>query len=121
MGILTDRQQRLYLAFAQEEALEAVERALAPLGRIERQERAVPGQASRRASKGRERSLQRLVQGEDLPGHLGPAGPRVVALLDMAIALEEVNDREIRRGFAIRDRGAFEYQPALDVVGVAHS
>ncbi len=41
--ILTHQQQRLHLAFAQEEALEPVEGALAPLQRIECQERAVRG------------------------------------------------------------------------------
>jgi hypothetical protein len=117
--ILTDQQQRLHLAFAHEEALEPVERALAPLRWIERQEQAVRWQSVQEGEQRRDHRLQRLVQGEDLPGHLGPDGARVITLLDVAIALEEVNDGEIRRGLAIRHRGAFEHQPALGTVGVA--
>jgi len=99
--VLKDQQQRLHLAFAHEEALEPVERALAPLGRIEGQERAVRWQSVQKGEQRRDRRVQRLVQGEDLPGHLGADGPRVVALLDVAIAFEEVNDGEIRCRFAI--------------------
>src|SRR5881397_62085 len=43
--VLTDQQQRLLLAFAQEEALERIERALASLRWIERQERTVRWQS----------------------------------------------------------------------------
>jgi hypothetical protein len=39
--VLKDQQQRLHLAFAHEEAFEPVERVLAPLRWIERQERTV--------------------------------------------------------------------------------
>ena len=117
--VFKDQQQRLHLAFAQQQALEAVERALAPLRWIERQERTVRWQGVQEGEQRRDRRLQRLVQGEELPGHLGPDGAGVVTLLDMAIALEEVDDGEIRRRLAVRHRGAFEQQPALGAVGVA--
>ena len=65
--VLKDQQQRLHLAFAHEEALEPVERALAPLRRIERQERAVRWQSVQEGEQRRDCPLQRLVQGEDCP------------------------------------------------------
>ena len=76
--------------------MSAVERALAPQRRIEGQERAVRWQGVQEGEQRRDRRLQRLVQGEELPGHLGPDGAGVITLLDVAIALEEVNDGEIR-------------------------
>jgi hypothetical protein len=36
----------------------------------------------------------------------------------MRIALEQVNDRKVRRGFAIEHRGTFEHQPPLGAVGM---
>src|SRR5437016_2763953 len=41
---------------------------------------------------------------------------RVIALLDVGIAPEQINEGQIRCGFAIRDRGAFQDPPALEVV-----
>src|SRR5919197_724850 len=70
--VLKDQQQRLHLAFTHEEALEPVERALAPLRWIERQKRAVRWQGVQEGEQRRERRLQRLVQAEELPCHLGP-------------------------------------------------
>ena len=55
--------------------------------------------------------LERLVQRQHLPGDLGPHSAHVVGLLDMAVALEQVKDREVGRGFAVGHRGAFEHQP----------
>ena len=80
--ILKDQQQRLHLAFAQQHALERLERALAALRRIERQERAVLRQGVQERQQRRDGLLERLVQRQHLPGHLGPDGARVVALLD---------------------------------------
>ena len=54
--VLKDQQQRLHLAFAQQQALEPVERALAPLGRIEGQERAVLWQGVQEGEQRRESS-----------------------------------------------------------------
>jgi hypothetical protein len=117
--ILTDQPQRLHLAFAHEEALEAVERVVAPQRWIEGQERAIRWEGVQKGEQCRDRRLQRLVQGKELPGHLGPDGAGVVALLNVAIAFQEVNDGDIRRGLAIRHRGGFEPQPFLGMVRVA--
>src|SRR5262249_51976783 len=79
--VLTDQEQRLPLACVQEEALEPIKRALAPLWGIKRQERAVRGQDVQEGEQRWDRPVQRLVQGEELPSHLGADGTGVVALL----------------------------------------
>src|SRR5262249_47710424 len=116
--VFEDQQQRLYLAFAQQHALEGVEGALTPLRRLELLERTVLWEDVQQGEERRERLLQRLVERQHLPGDLGTDGARLIPLLDMRIALEQVNDREIWRSFAIGHRGTFEHQPALGVVGM---
>src|SRR5262249_49749104 len=101
--ILEDQQQRLLLALAQEYALEGIERALTPLGRIELEERAVLRQRVQERQQGRDRILEGRVERQHLPGHLGPYGACVVALFHVAVALQQVDDREIGRRFAVRD------------------
>ena len=84
------------------------------------QEGAVLWQDVQQRQQGREGVLQRLVQGEDLAGDLGPDGAEVIAIVHMAITLQQVEDREVRRGFAVRHRGALQHPPALRVVRVDH-
>jgi hypothetical protein len=62
--------------------------------------------------------MESLVQGEHLPGHLGADGSGVVALLDVTVALDQVDHRKIRRGLAIGNRGALQDQPPLGAVAV---
>ena len=98
--------------------MSAVERALAALRRVERQERAVLRQGVQERQQRREGVLERLVQRQHLPGDLGPDGAGVVALLDVAVALEQVDDGEVGRGLAVGHRGALQHPPALRAVGV---
>ena len=60
--VLEDQQQRLHLAFAQQQALEGVERALAALGRIELQKRAVLRQRVQERQQRWDGVLEGLVQ-----------------------------------------------------------
>ena len=73
------------------------------------QEGAVLGQGVEEGEQGREGLLERRVEGQHLPGHLGPDGAGVITLVDMAVALEQVYDREVGRRLAIRHRGAFQH------------
>ena len=82
------------------------------------QERAVLRQGIQQRQQGRDGVLEGLVERQHLPGHLGADGARVVAVLDVAVALEQVEHREVGRGLAVGHRGALQHQPALGVVGV---
>ena len=116
--ILKDQQQGLRLAFPQQHPLERLQRALAPLRRIELLEGAVVRQGLQEGEQRGDGLLQGLVQRQHLPGDLGPDGARVVTLLDVGIALEQFDHREIGRGFAIGHRGTLQHQPALGAVGM---
>jgi hypothetical protein len=70
--IFKDQQEWLDLAFAQQHALEPVERALAPLRWVEVAKRALLRQHLQQRQEGREHVLEGLVEGEHLPGHLLP-------------------------------------------------
>src|SRR5262249_38583014 len=50
--------------------------------------------------------------------HFGPDRARVVVLLYVAVALEQVDDREIGRRLAVRYGGALEHQPLRRMMGV---
>ena len=77
--ILEHQQQRLYLAFAQQHALERLKRALATLRRIEGAKRTVVRQHLQEGQQRREGVLEGLVERQHLAGHLGPHGAGVIA------------------------------------------
>ncbi len=106
------------MTFAQQHALEPVEGALAALGWVEGEKGAVVRCSLQQRQQSGERLLERLVERQHLPRDLGPGRARVVAVVHMAIPPPQVNDREVRGGFAIRHRGALEHAPALGVVRV---
>src|SRR5262249_28042689 len=89
-------------------AVKGVERAQASLGWIELQKRTVLRQGVHERQQRRDCVLEGRVERQYLAGHLGADGARVVVLLHMAVALEQVDDREVRCRLAIRYRGAFE-------------
>jgi hypothetical protein len=116
--ILKDQQEGLHLTFAQQHALEAIERAPALLRWVKSAKRVVLWQGIQECQQGGNRVLQGGVECQDLPGHLGPDGADVVPGFHMRIALEQVEHREVRRGCAVGDRGALQHPPALGAVRV---
>jgi hypothetical protein len=53
------------------------------------------------------------IQGEQPPGKLLAYAPPVIVILKLKIGLEQVDDRQIRRGLAIGGRVALQEEPAL--------
>ena len=99
--ILADQEQGLHLAFAQQHALERREGALAALGWIKLAERAVVGQGVQEREQRRDHVLEGRVQRQDLPGQLGPDGAGIVVVVDMTVALEQVEHGEVGRRLAV--------------------
>ena len=118
MQILTDQQQWLYLALAQQHPLQRSERVLAALRGVELQERAVRWQGVEQRQECRNRVLEGRVERQYLLRHLGLDGAGVLAFLHVAIAPQQVEDREVRGGLAVGHRSAVEHQPALGVSGL---
>src|SRR5262245_32839207 len=105
--IFKDQEQRLHLTFAQQYALECGERALPPQLRIKPQKWAIGGQRIQESQQRRNSLLQGFVQGQEVSSDLGPDGARVIAILDVDIALQQVHNREVGGGLAVRYRGSF--------------
>ena len=84
--ILKDQQQRLHLAFPDQQALERVQGAPTALRRVEGTKGAVVRQHLQERQQRREGVLEGLVERQHLPGHLGPHGAVVVVLLKVAVA-----------------------------------
>src|SRR5262249_29809758 len=93
--------------------LERLERQLSPLLRVEGSEGAVLRQAVEQGQNRGHHVLEGAVQHEHLARHLLADGPRVVARLDAEVPAEEVEDWEVRRGLAVRERGPREHGPAM--------
>ena len=99
--VLQHEAEGLDLALPQEEALQELQRAPSPLGRIER----VPGGVGDRRVQEREhhpdlrgqRIVERAEPGADLVEHLA----LVVAFLDLEVVAQQRDDREVRRRPAV--------------------
>ena len=98
--------------------MSAVQRALAALRRVEGAKRTVVRQHLQERQQRREGVLEGLVERQHLAGHLGPHRAGVVPLVEVAVALEQVDDGEVGRRLAVGHRGALQHQPALGVGGM---
>ena len=127
--VFEDDEQWLPLARPQQKPLERLQGALAALWGVE----PLPvGLVHRHVQQRQERRQDRL-QGLVEPHHgaqdfLTPARG-IVAGVDAAVVFEQVDDREIRGGLAIREGAALQHQPSLrprcveallDQAGLAH-
>ena len=116
--VLEDHQQRLHLALPQQQALDRVERALAALRRVQ----VLPGRVLDRHVEQREQrgqqGLERAVQAQHAPQHLGAHLPVVVPVADLEVALEQVDHRQVAGGLAVGDGRGLQDQPVLDPMRV---
>ena len=119
MEVLEQNHQRLYLALAQDQALDPVENPLSALGRVE----TLPGlvldrnveQPQDRRDRGLELPVERQELACDFLAHL-PGG---VSWLDREVRPEELDDGKVVRCLPVGHRAGFEDQPALGAVGLA--
>ena len=116
--ILEHQDQRLGLRFAQPQALERIQGLAPPLRRIEPLPLRVVDRLIEQRQQRREQRLQRAVQREQLADDLLADAARVVAVADLEVALEQIDDRQIGRGLAVGHRAGLHHQPALGAVGV---
>jgi hypothetical protein len=120
MEVFEDDEDRLILGLPQEEPFERVQCALPALGRIEHPPGRVLDRHLQEGEKGRQRRLQPSVQRQDLPRHLLPHLPRVVPVLDLEIALEKVDDRQVGGRLPVGAGPRLHDEPPVGPVGVRH-
>jgi hypothetical protein len=75
--VLEDHEERLLARFPKQQALDGVERALAPRGRGERLPRGVVHGHVEQGQQARQRRLERAVQGEELARHFSRISRRL--------------------------------------------
>ena len=117
--ILDDHEQGLPLARADEQALDRIEHALAPLLRFQLQP---PRVVDRRVEQGQERRQQgpeAHIKAEHGGGELLPHRGGGVIGLEQREAPEELDHRQVRGGAAVRSSPALEHAPAARALRAA--
>ena len=93
--VFEDQEQGLHLAFAQQHALQCLQGAAPPLQGVQGQKRTVGRQGFEQGQHGWHRVLERLIQGQELPGDFGPDRPQIIAVLNVTVGFEQVTDRQV--------------------------
>ena len=110
--VFDDEEERLRPGLAQEHPLCVVDRALPTGRRVERQPGTVVDGHVEQGQERRQRRLERPIERQQLPGYLLADFAEVVPVLDLEIALEQVDHRQIAGRLAIGHGGALEEPPA---------
>src|SRR5262249_60294008 len=71
------------------------------------------GGRGERPQQRRERGLEGSIERQELPRHFLADLAGVIAVLDLKVGAEEIDDRQKRGRLAIRDRAALDHEPAL--------
>ena len=112
LEILDEDEEGLDLALAQQQSLDAVERALTALGRIEPFPCGVAvSDVEQREQRGQRRLERRVERRGDLAANL----LGVVRLLDGEVRSQQLHDGQVRRRLAVGHRAGLEHAPALGV------
>jgi hypothetical protein len=116
--VLEHQTQGLHLALPQQHPFEPFQRPLSSLGRIKVLERVVLREGVQQLEQRGNRLLEGFIEGEHIARDLGPDRPGIVIPRDPAIALEQVEHWDIRRGLALGHRGALQHPPGLGLMGM---
>ena len=111
MQVLEDQQQGLRLAFPQQQAFQRLQGALATLGGVEGLPRWIVNRDVQECQQRRQGRPQSRIQRQELAGDLLTDLPRLIAVVDLEVDLEQVADGEVGGRLAIGDRVAVEDQP----------
>src|SRR5262249_10924196 len=118
LKVLEDQAQGLDLALAQEQALDSLQGALAPLGGIEGLPFEIFNRHIQERQEDRQCRPEGCIQRDKLTGDLLTDFPYLVAVLNLKVGLKQVNDEEIRGSLAVGDRAAFKHKPATGAMGL---
>ena len=118
MQIFQGQAKRLDLTLLEQEVLERVKRPLPARRGIEGEPLGIFNRYVQQRQKGREAGLKCPVQRQNLARDFLSNLARLVARLDLEVALEEVDHRQEHVGLAIGGSAPFEDEPAVSPMGV---
>ena len=118
MQVLEDHDQRLDLTLVQQHAPDAVTEPLAAHRRIQTLPLRLPRGHVKQPADWSQARLQGPVERQKLFRHLLTDLSRVVAGLELKVALQKIDHREVGAGLAVRHRACLQHQAPLCVVGV---
>jgi hypothetical protein len=105
--VLEHRDERLIEALAQQQPLDRIERAAAPDVGIHFRQRVALGDSQQRKQIG-QGAFEGAIEHQHLAADLLPPLALVVIGSDLEIVLQQIDERHVRRGFAVRDGKGFE-------------
>ena len=111
--VLDDEQQGLHLAFPQQDALERVQGALAALGGLERLPRRVLDRHIEQRQERWRGGREGVIEAAEVSGHLVADRRQIIAVVEVEVALEQVDDRAIGGGLAVGGPLRLQDQPRL--------
>jgi hypothetical protein len=116
--VLEDEQEGLYLALSQQHMLKGLQGALTALRGIEGLPGCILHRHFQEGQEGWQRWPESRFQREQAPGELLAHSPPVVAVFDLKIGPQHVDDRQIWGGLAVRGRAALQAEPAVRARGM---
>src|SRR5262249_23939200 len=102
MQVLEHQDERLYLALAQQQTLHCVHDVLTALESVELLLGRILYRHLQQRQEGWQRRPEGLIEREQLAGDLLTDAARIITLFDLEVAVEQVDDREIGGGLAVR-------------------
>ena len=118
MQVFKDQEQRLHLAFAQQQPFQGVERSLTPLRRIEGLPTGVVDRNFQEGEQGVQGGAKGLVERKEFASNLFSDLPGVIAVRDLEVRLEEVDDRQVGSDLAVGHQAGYEHEPVVRPMGV---
>jgi hypothetical protein len=111
--VFEDNEQRLLLALPQQEPPERVQGRRAALRRVDPRPVGLVHRHVQERQGGRQDGPERLVKPQYFADDFVAHALRVIVGVDAAVVFEQVDNREIRSGLAIRDGATLQHHPPL--------
>jgi hypothetical protein len=118
MQVLEDQQKRLLTRFAQWQLPECVKRATAPLPRVECLPRGIVHGHIEQCQQRQMGRLEGRAEAQEAARHLLSYIGKLVSVLNPEVPPEEIDDWQVARRLAIRDRAGLQHAPAMHAMRV---
>src|SRR6266849_2094497 len=113
MQVLEHQDERLHLALAQQQTLHRVQDVLTALESVEMLPCRILDRCLQQRQEGWQSRPESLIEREQLAGDLLTDASPIIALFDLEVDVEQVDDRELGCGLAARHRRGLEGEPVF--------